>query len=402
MPSAAPVHSIVGSASGESCLTAALERHPAQIPVLLGGCGSGRTTMLRALQQRLGEQVCQYVDLERTATTPERFYDALVATSPFSAPRPPQEPDSPRHAFDLTLAFIATAHTAGGAPATFLFDEILELRTFENFPGLRHAVEELLRLLASSGNRFALTCRYVSRASRVLHAAGRPFVCVEPAPLTPGDIRALLDALAAGAAGSACAPLHDNELEEFSRVVRILSGGHPASAAAICETMTALRARGGGDPISALSAALAPDGRLAERCLRSYEVRLHRARGYGALKAILDILSDAEPLNLTEIARRLRRTPGSTKDYLTWLEDVDLIAADCRRYRFRDTLLRLWVRLYCHPSPPTDEVLAREIQQFALERLSTSARDAARTPGRPGGPVASNQGGHTPEPEETE
>ena len=98
-------------------------------------------------------------------------------------------------------------------------------------------------------------------------------------------------------------------------------------------------------------------------------MRLHRARGYGALKAILDVLSEAEPLTLTEISHRLRRTPGSTKDYLSWLEDVDLVTSKQKRYSFTDPLLRLWVRLHCRPVPPTDEDVAREVQLYALSRL---------------------------------
>ena len=84
-------------------------------------------------------------------------------------------------------------------------------------------------------------------------------------------------------------------------------------------------------------------------CAFSYELRLHRARGYGALKAILEILSEEEPLTLTEIAQRLGRTPGSTKDYLSWLEDVDLVAVQQKRYRFRDPLLRVWVEAALPP-----------------------------------------------------
>ena len=42
------------------------------------------------------------------------------------------------------------------------------------------------------------------------------------------------------------------------------------------------------DPVSALVALLAPDGALDRRCRFCYELRLHRARGYGALKAILE------------------------------------------------------------------------------------------------------------------
>jgi len=52
---------------------AALDASPSRIPVLLGGCGSGRTTMLQQVRERLGRTAVQYIDVERTATTPERF-----------------------------------------------------------------------------------------------------------------------------------------------------------------------------------------------------------------------------------------------------------------------------------------------------------------------------------------
>ena len=60
--------------------------------------------------------------------------------------------------------------------------------------------------------------------------------------------------------------------------------------------------RGTVDPVSALTALLSPAGTIATACRFSYELRLHRARGYGALKAILDVLAEEEPLTLTEIA----------------------------------------------------------------------------------------------------
>ena len=127
------------------------------------------------------------------------------------------------------------------------------------------------------------------------------------------------------------------------------------------------------DPVAALAALLAPDGRLYAACRYAYELRLHRARGYGALKAILAVLADEEPLTLTEIAHRLRRTPGSTKDYLSWLEDVDLVAVREKKYRFADPILRLWVRLHCRPAPPADEDISREVHAYALARLPRGA-----------------------------
>ncbi len=48
---------------------------------------------------------------------------------------------------------------------------------------------------------------------------------------------------------------------------------------------------GGADPISALASLLAPEAALTREMTYSYELRLHRARGYGALKGILDILA---------------------------------------------------------------------------------------------------------------
>src|SRR5581483_1109363 len=140
-------------------------------------------------------------------------------------------------------------------------------------------------------------------------------------------------------------------------------------------------ARSGGrvaDPIGALAALLAPDGRLSRQCNFCYELRLHRARGYGALKAILEILGEEEGLTLTEISQRLQRTPGSTKDYLSWLEDVDLVTARSKRYSFVDPLLRVWVRLHCRAAAPTEEDLAREVHRYALTRLPQQV-EAPRT-----------------------
>jgi hypothetical protein len=136
------------------------------------------------------------------------------------------------------------------------------------------------------------------------------------------------------------------------------------------------------DPVAALASLFGPGAALTIRCRESYEARLQRARGYGALKAILGILAAAEPLNLTEIAQQLRRTPGSTKDYLSWLEDVDLVTSQSKRYTFEDPLLRMYVRLYGRPVPPTDEDIVREIGAYAKERLPL-ARVHATVPSAP-------------------
>jgi hypothetical protein len=338
----------------------AIDASPSRIPVLVGGCGSGRTTLLQLLRDRLGRTSTEYVDVERTATTPERFVRAIAATSPF--PLVDAAPASARAAFDLTLAFLTRARTPAGEPATFLLDEFLELRTFESFPGLRRVLHELVDGLTASGNRFVLSSRYVARAMRLLRDRSR-FEIIPVPQLSTEDT---LDMLGPSPSGDAA------ESEHLARTVQALGDGRPVYVRALADELSTMRDQGGSpasDPISALASLLAPDGRLSRQCAFCYELRLHRARGYGALKAILEILAEQEGLTLTEISQRLQRTPGSTKDYLSWLEDVDLVISRQKRYSFNDPLLRLWVCLHCRATAPTEDDLAREVHRYALPRL---------------------------------
>jgi hypothetical protein len=337
----------------------ALDASPSRIPVLVGGCGSGRTVLLHQLRERLGRTAALYLDVERTATTPERFLRAIVASSPFPVSEPP--PAGARAAFDATLAFLCRARTGSGEPVTVLLDEFLEMRTFESFPGLRRILHDLIDGLTTSGNRFVLTSRYVARTLRLLRDRSSRFEVIHMPALTVEDT---LDML--GPAGE-----HDGD--DLARTVQALTDGRPAYVRALADELVAMREHGGAaavsDPLGALAALLAPEGRLSKQCCFCYELRLHRARGYGALKAILEILGEEEGLTLTEISQRLQRTPGSTKDYLSWLEDVDLVTARQKRYSFTDPLLRVWVRLHCRATAPTEDDLAREVHRYALPRL---------------------------------
>jgi len=356
-------------------VTAALDASPSRIPVLLGGCGSGRSSVLQQLRERLGRGAVQYIDIDRTATTPERFLKALTAVSPFPvADTSSAGPGSARAAFDATLAFFTRARTAASEPATFLLDEFLELRTFESFPGLRRVQHEFVDGLAGSGNRFVLTSRYTARALRLLRDRSARFEVIHVPSLTAEDTLDMLGPLARA----------DGQDPDFvTRTVTALGDGRPAYVRCLVDELALMREHGGagsGDAIGALAALLAPDGRLARLCNYSYELRLHRARGYGALKAILEILAEDEGLTLTEISLRLQRTPGSTKDYLSWLEDVDLVTSRQKRYSFTDPLLRVWVRLHCRPSAPSEDDVAREVHRYALPRLPASDAPKSEPP----------------------
>jgi hypothetical protein len=340
----------------------ALDASPSRIPVILGGCGTGRTWLLQRLRERAVRGGAQYIDIERCATTPERFLQAVVASSPFPPPGSDRAPATAREAFDALLAFFDAARAPGGEPCTFLLDEVLELRTFESFPGLRHVLRDLLEALSASPNRFVLTTRYVARAHRLLRDATSRFEVIH------------MPALAAAAVIELLAPtfngyeqMSTDDRDYLGRAVQALTDGRAAYVRAIGNTLAGMGR--GADPISALAALLSADGTLDHWCRFCYELRLHRARGYGALKAILDILAEEEPLTLTEISQRLHRTPGSTKDYLSWLEDVDLVTSRQKRYSFTDPVLRLWVHLHCRPVPPADEEVAHRVQRYAAGRV---------------------------------
>ena len=78
------------------------------------GCGSGRTSLLQRLRDRVGRGAAQYVDVERCATTPERFLGAVVSSSPFPWNGEDRQPPNAREAFDALLSFFDTARAPGG------------------------------------------------------------------------------------------------------------------------------------------------------------------------------------------------------------------------------------------------------------------------------------------------
>jgi hypothetical protein len=337
----------------------------ARVVMVVGDCGTGRSSALLDVRARIGA-CAQYIDVARVATTPEQFLQAVVAGSTFVLPggQLPPEPTSARDAFDAVLNFLSAAQSRTGEPVVFLLDDTLDLRTFEAFPGLKQALPELLAATGPSRNRFVLSSRFPNRAHKLLHDTRQDVPVIVADGWTPAEIAERIDAGHRGIAAAGVATA------ETARTVHALTNGRPVYVEAMLSALATLAEDGACDPVAALASLLSPVGRLHATCRYCYEFRLHRARGYGALKGILGILAHEEPLTLTHIARRLRRTPGSTKDYLLWLEDVDLIRCERKRYTVTDPLLRVWIRLNGKPMPPTEEDVAREVHRYAAERLT--------------------------------
>lgn len=341
-----------------------------RIPVVLGGCATGRTSLLLRLEHQLGRNRSQYSDVSAVATTPERCLRSIRSVARWNG-HAVATPATARAAFDAILSHFDAATDDDAAP-TFLLDEFLDVRTFESFPGLRHVQRELVTRLAGSPSRFVLASRFTARVHRLLRDAPARFEVVHVPPLEVDEVQALALKFESGRRDWAAnvAPAVAALANGRAGFVSLLLGWMAASGSAT-------------DPVAALAAQLSPDGQITARCRESYEFRLQRARGYGALKAILGVLAETEPLNLTEISQHLQRTPGSTKDYLSWLEDVDLITARSKRYSFEDPMLRLYVRLYGRVAPPTDDEIVREVGAYTrtqLAQIRPAAVAAAATP----------------------
>tara|TARA_B100001123_G_scaffold53926_1_gene56825 strand:+ start:1508 stop:2677 length:1170 start_codon:yes stop_codon:yes gene_type:complete len=337
---------------------------PSRIPILIGGCGSGKTNLLHQVSNSLDSTANQYIDVERSASTPESFWSAIQERSPYSLRQTKTSNSSSstaRIAFDNLLQFLCDCRLPNGDPATFLVDEFFELKMFESFPGIRHALPELLNAVTESENRFVFSTRYSKRATKLLEKYTDHISIIEVPPLTVTETSQHLLQLGVGRT--------DSERDELSKILLVLADGRPSYVRTLSEALSAMEGAEGGDPVSTLASQLVTGAPLSQLCRISYERRLGRARGYGALKAILQVLSEEDMLNLTEIAHRLGRTPGSTKDYLSWLEDVDLIEIKQKRYRFQDPLLCLWVNLHSRPEPPSEFELSREAQEYAVSRL---------------------------------
>ena len=104
--------------------------------VMLGGCGTGRSSLLLRLRDLLGE--CRAARRRRTdcddAGALPRRAPRIVAVPLHAAATVGGDDHGPRESFTAAPPSQPGAGTTGG-PVTFLLDEFLELRTFESFPG---------------------------------------------------------------------------------------------------------------------------------------------------------------------------------------------------------------------------------------------------------------------------
>ena len=310
---------------------------------------------------------------------------------------PGQRPSAPaagaRAAFDATLAFfVARAHRgerAGDVPPR----RVPRAADVRELPGPAPRAARLHR--RPRGERQPLRADQPLRRAHAA-AAARSLGALRSHPHAAAHRRGHARHPRPDAARRRRHDAHDADY--LARTVQALADGRPAYVARARRRARArcasTAARAAATPISALAALLAPDGRLAKQCGFCYELRLHRARGYGALKAILEIL-----------ARRRRadahRDLAPAAAHARLDEGLSVVARGRRPRRRRGRSATASPTRCCAsgsactaaPSAPTEDDLAREVHRYALPRLPQMTERPAEPQRRQAEPAFAMAGG---------
>jgi len=266
------------------------------------------------------------------ADTVRRLAEALRAARP-------DRPTILRLAFEFpeTLAQLASCKFM------LIFDEFQEIETLSNFQDSQNVIA-LFRATMQTQSQvlYILSGSAITAMTSLIADHHSPlFVHFSQIPITPfapQDTAALTAKL-----------LNDEPSEEVAQTIHRLTGGHPFYVTALSERLRRLvETEGWVLDAEAVRRAfaietLATTGRIYTFCRYVYDLSLQKARGYGSLKATLQVLATEEGLTSSQVARALRVTPGSARDYLQWLQDVDLVVERERAFFFQDPVMRYWV-----------------------------------------------------------
>ena len=317
-------------------LVARLLHLSSQYPLvfLTGPHGAGKTNLLQEIGRRRAVPV---VRIEPIAATPERLLHAIQQITSGSL----GQVDASLQPYEGLLDAVQSRP----AGELLLLDDLTELRCLSYFPGVTKPFERFIEALLNSGAPTIATTRFSHWLSHRKNS-----------PVQPPRARLL-----------PVPPIDRAEISNMGVIdadrIAYLSGGIVLHAAILSSHLMENRTLE-----DALVHELSVGSRLETECRASITELLHRARGYGTCKAVLQILAEKEPLTLTQVSKHLNRTPGSTRDYLRWLEEVDLIHAVKRRYQFVDPMVRIWLRLYADGRMLVADRLDQEVKCL-LEKM---------------------------------
>lgn len=280
----------------------------------------------------------------------------------------------------LALDFPDALAQAVDRPIMCFLDEFPELVTLGNFPGLGDPLKQFRASLQQQSRvAYVIMGSAVTVMERLARDHESPlflqFRTLELQPFTPEDTGHLVDRL------------FPNLSPAVQSAIYTYTFGHPFYVTALTDRLHELASHVSDVGVEQveqafLLEALSPQGQIYAYCRYLYDISLQKARGYGLLKALLQVLAEEEGLSLSELARRLRRQASATREYLRWLSEVDLVIEEDKRYYYRDPLLRFWVaytgrgvEVESFPRRQTLEALVADLAE-RFQRVSTQLGQA--------------------------
>ncbi len=249
----------------------------------------------------------------------------------------------PDHALLLNLAFDFPEQLAQALdlPIMCFLDEFPELASLGNFPEVGDPLKHFRASLQQQSQvAYVITGSAVTAMERLVRDHESPlflqFRALELQPFTQEDTRRLVERMFASLPPRA------------QSAVYTYTFGHPFYVTALTDRLRDLAPTPEAVGVEQVEHAflletLSRQGQIYGYCRYLYDISLQKARGYGLLKALLQILAEEEGLSLSDLARRLHRQASATREYLRWLMEVDLIIEEEKRYYYRDPVLRFWV-----------------------------------------------------------
>ncbi|MGB2773476.1 MAG: restriction endonuclease, partial [Anaerolineae bacterium] len=359
-----------------------LERGRPRHIALFGLRRIGKTLLCQEQMRHLAAQgrvIPVYMNLEGICTSPELFVQRYIGLACFWAVAGGQgsvEPylrvvdllQTPAAAVPVVLEAIRFLITALGRevtdpgvllhlafdfpdrlaialerPIMCFLDEFTELSALAKFPQVGNPYKLFRSAMQQHAHvSYVVTGSAITAMEQMVRDHKSPLFlqlrAIELPPLTAEDTQALTTKIIGW-------PLNSAAQAE----VYVHTAGHPFYVTAIAERLREL-APDEPEAISPEQVAQAfvletldARGQIYNYCRYLYDISLQKARGYAALKALLQILAEEDGLTLTQAASRLHRKPSSVQDYLRWLIDVDLLVIREQRYFYRDAVLRYWV-----------------------------------------------------------
>ena len=341
----------------------------------------GKTLLLKEFCDRLLEEdwdgLLAYVDVETIASSPENFVLGYIghlllwvsgrwrglppafldpgslaeaaaaselrsirqAVGALSSQLSQERPN--RHAL-LSLAFQLPelVRQELGRPTIVILDEFCEILSLDKYEGLQ--VLPLFRgLMEQSSVSYILAGSAMSAMRWMADNHESPLFAqldrLTLSTFTPDGVGELV--------GKMTTEGYDTEtIGEISR----LSGRHPYYVRCLVRRLESLQRLHQLPPSpetvrdAFLIETLSPEGSIYNFCRYVYDTSLHKAVGYGPLKAILQLLAEGEE-RPARMARRLKVSQPAVWGYLRRLEEVDLLVKEDSTYYYRDPVLQFWV-----------------------------------------------------------